>query len=95
MFKRKYDFQTLDIGETQFFHGKIERIRSAASMWGTRYGVWLKVTRVPNGADVTRVESSFSTQRKVHVGINERLKRIEDGIRFLSLLVIQLKDKLP
>lgn len=94
MFKRKYDFAELEVGETKTFLGRLANIRSAASMWGTRYGVWLKVKKAPSGAEVTRVATSFSPQRTVRVTLDQRLQRIEDGIRFLSLLTIQLKKQI-
>lgn len=93
----KYNFQLLSIGETQFTPGNPARIRSAASNWGRRYGIWLKTESVKDGCNVTRVAEPIrkSSQRKVETEV--RLKRIEDGIRFLSVLVVKMKlqmDKL-
>lgn len=93
MFKKKYPFDEIEIDQTIHLRGKLSAIRSAASMWGTRYGVWLTVAKVEGGAEVTR-RATPTKQRSVRVSLDQRLQRIEDGVRFLSVLTIRLMKKL-
>jgi hypothetical protein len=93
--KNKYQFETLEIGETMFVPGKLTAIRTSASMWGTRYGIWLRVRAVQDGAMVERVESAPGWQRGTHAqkkirSVMDQLHEQKDALRAISLLLIQV-----
>lgn len=70
--------------------GKLINIRTAASMWGRRYGFWLKVIPEKNGARVFRRAEPITVKSRVNLTIEQRLQRIEDGVRFISVLLVKL-----
>jgi hypothetical protein len=54
--EQRYPFNSLAIGESIVITGVEGNIRSAASMWGRRYGVWLSTERIDDGVvKVTRI----------------------------------------
>lgn len=81
----KYDFAELEIGQSKLITGNEGNIRSAASMWGTRYGIWFTVSRVDDGVvKVTRVARAFSPKRD----------RIETALRSIAESLIEIKEML-
>lgn len=83
----KYKFNEIEIGESKFVHGQLKLIRGAASMWGRRYSIWLRVKKVPGGGMVTRFAAPIYSRR------NEQLE-VMDALRTLTLLVLDVKNKL-
>ena len=64
LFKAKYHFKDLTIGESMRVMGKPGNIRSAACMQGTRYGLWLRVRGISaNEVEVTRLAAPPSVRR--------------------------------
>lgn len=73
-----YPFQGLQIGESVEVTGIEGNVRSAASMWGTRYGIWLQVNKIDDGfMKVTRIAEPKNIKRK-------------DGLREILLDMTQL-----
>ncbi len=85
----KYHFQDLEIGESMEVCGVEQNIRSAASMYGTRYGIWLQCSRIDDGyVKVTRIETPLRPRTKTlsrHDRVVERL----DAIATLLRLVLE------
>ena len=85
--EKKYHFDELNIGESVEVCGVESNIRSAASMWGTRYGVWLQVTRIDDGyCRVTRLEAPVKYRQKQltkHEQVCERLDAIANLLRLV------------
>lgn len=86
-YSNKYQFHLLDIGDSMFVPGRLENIRSAASMWGKRQSIWLRVVRAESGATVTRTEGPITKVR------NQQLE-IMNALRTLTLLVLEMKQKM-
>lgn len=91
-YRNKYHFEELTIGESIHIIGKIDAIRSSASMWGSRYGIWLRVKKAPQGGIVSRVSDPLHVETKRNLSIAERLSKQEDALRFISLMLIKIKD---
>lgn len=92
---KKYDFETLELGETKFYSGNPKAIRTSASMWGRRYGVFLHTKVDGNrGCWVTRAEAPRRESSRRQLSIEQRLKRIEDSQRFICVILCKLKLKL-
>lgn len=53
--------------------------------------MWLKTEKAPDGAIVvTRVAVPIGSKRKHKVTIEERLQRLEDGQRFIAIMVTKI-----
>lgn len=89
----KYGFKNFHVGETTVFPLVYKNIRSAATMYGTRYGVWFNVEKRPDGFYVTRIEAPPSNKSKRKEALDIRLKRIEDGVRFCSIILVKLQKE--
>lgn len=71
---KTYRFDELDIGESVEITGVEGNIRSAASMWGTRYSIWLQVKKIDDGRMmVTRLEAAAPNRRKKPLPLRELL----------------------
>jgi hypothetical protein len=90
----KYHFQDLEIGESMEVCGVEQNIRSAASMYGTRYGVWLQCTKIDDGyTKVTRIESPIRP-RKQETSRHDRLvERMDAMAELLRLILKKLNDQ--
>jgi len=97
---KKYYFDHLEIGESMFVAGRASNIATAASTWGTRYGIWLRVKRVEDGAVVTRLDGPIrrraveTPDRKQLRSVEDSLDELKDAIRALTMLVLQLKTQI-
>lgn len=90
----KYHFEELEIGESKTYiceEVNEHALRQAATNWGTRYGFWLSVVKADDGYMVTRLEGPPTRKKVRNLLLQERMKRMEDGIRFLSVMVVQVK----
>lgn len=84
---KKYDFNTLAIGESMEVIGNEGNIRSAASNWGTRYGVWLQVQKIDDGVmRVTRYDSPINSKR---LSQYERMEQRLDAMASLLRLILE------
>jgi hypothetical protein len=93
--KRKYYFDELEMGESIEIEGKYSTIYHSAYNWGVRYGVHLRVTRTASGARITRVDAPTHNRKpKTTATQTERLQKLEDALRFVSILVIRIDKKL-
>lgn len=92
--KRKYHFDELDIGEVLFLEGSYKSLYKAAYSWGVRYGIHLKCERTPAGAKLTRVEAPAHSRPPKQLTQTQRLQKLEDALRFISVLVIRIDKKL-
>jgi hypothetical protein len=72
----------------------IARIRTAASNYGRRHGVWLEVSNVPDGIRIVRIAVPPSDKIGDRDSLSSRVRRIEDGVRFLCVTMIQIKNLL-
>lgn len=91
----KYGFEQLQIGESVAIYGKEEAIRTSASEWGRRYGIWLQTRKALDGAIVVqRLEAPTRPTRKRKLSIEERLKQLEDGQRFIAIMVTKIHSLL-
>jgi hypothetical protein len=85
----KYHFQDLEIGESMEVCGIEQNIRSAASMYGTRYGIWLQCSRIDDGyIKVTRIENPIR-QRTIRLSKHEQLCERLDAVAQLLRLVLE------
>lgn len=89
---KSYEFNKLEVGESVEVVGIEGNIRSAASNWGTRYGVWLRVEKIDDGVvRVTRYDSPISQKK---LSQYERLEARLDAVATLLRLVLEkLNDK--
>ncbi len=71
--------------------GQESHLRAAACMMGTRFGIWLSVRKVKQGFDVTRLDVPPSLGRKRKIAVEDRIKRVEEGVRFLCVLLVEVK----
>jgi hypothetical protein len=91
-FKRKYDFYDLDVGESMIITGNEANIRSAASMAGARYGLWLMCEHVDDDAvRVTRIECPRQRKHRgkkrletVMIDLYHVLNDVKDGLHELN-----------
>lgn len=84
--KKVYPFEELEIGESLEVTGIEGNIRSAASMWGTRYGIWLQVTKIDDGVmKVTRFSAPSPTNRK-------RKKTLKETLEIMTELLLEIKE---
>jgi hypothetical protein len=85
----KYNFQDLSIGESKEVTGIEGNIRSSATMWGTRYGIWLQCEKIDDGRiKVTRVPEPISWNKK------ERIDKLEHKVDSLAGLMFRVLDEL-
>lgn len=90
----KYHFRSLDIGESMELE-RIDpaRVRTAATMYGTRYGVWLLVHKTgTDTATVTRVEAP--PVRKKVIGDNHRdegIRKLHDAVATLTGMFLKVQ----
>ena len=90
IFPKKYSYDQLEIGESMEVTGIEGNIRSAASMWGTRFGIWLSVTKIDDGImKVTRVNLPRLDK---HSRMDKLEKRV-DAISDLLRLVLNLNSQ--
>lgn len=84
---KKYYFNELEVGESMEVVGIEGNIRTAASNWGTRYGVWLQVEKIDDGVmKVTRIDEPISPKR---LSQYERLEERMDAMASLLRLVLE------
>ena len=85
----KYPFDGLQIGESVEVVGVEGNIRSSASMWGTRYGIWLQCEKIDDGRiKVTRIDTPVNYKKK------KRIDRLEEKIDMLAGLLLKIHEQL-
>lgn len=98
--RNKYNFHLLEIGGEMFVPGKPAQIRTAATMWGTRYGFWLTTRKAspadnygPTGLWVKRVEDPPRQKKRKREDKTDHqlLKELHDAVRCLTVLICQVK----
>ena len=91
LYEKKYTFDELDIGESMEVTGIEGNIRSAATMWGTRYSIWLQVSKIDDGImRVTRIEAPLRLkQKKLH-----RFEQLEQRLDAMASLLRIILEKL-
>jgi len=90
----KYHFQDLEIGESIEVCGVEQNIRSAASMYGTRYGIWLQCSRIDDGyTKVTRVESPIRPRKRTQSKTDRLVERLDAMASLLRLILERLPPK--
>ena len=89
-YPQKYFFNLLEINESTMTHGTLSAIRTAASAYGRRYGIWLRVDPAPGGAHVTRMAKPLDKRTRTKLTIEERLTKVEDGVRFVAIMVTKI-----
>lgn len=89
--EKKYNFDELNVGESVECIGVESNIRSAASMWGTRYGIWLQVNKIDDGVfRITRMAAPLQPrQKRLH-----RIERIEQRLDAMTNLLRLILEKL-
>ncbi len=90
----KYHFQDLAIGESMEVCGVEQNIRSAASMYGTRYGIWLQCSRIDDGyVKVTRIETPLRFRKRILSRHDRMLERLDAMAELLRLILEKLNEK--
>lgn len=105
-FQKKYPFDELtEVGDSMVLpkdQVKEGNLRSAAAMWGTRYGKWLRVAKLADEAfKVTMVADPPRQHKKVRpqhrppsvatLELQSTLQQHHEALRALTLLVLDLK----
>lgn len=92
----KYRFNELEIGESMEVCGIEQNIRSAASAWGTRYGVWLQVSRIDDGyCKVTRISEPIHARKKELTKHEQLCERMDAMAQLLRLILDKLNGHDP
>lgn len=91
----KYHFQDLEIGESMEVCGIEQNIRSAASEWGTKYGIWLQCSKIDDGyVKVTRISTPLRTRVSPGISKHQQLcERLDAVAKLLRLILEKLNDK--
>ena len=93
----KYGFQDLAIEESMYVPGDPSNIRSAAAMWGTRYGIWLSTRKADGkGLHVTRIADPPRQPKRKREDKTDRqlLKEIHDTLRCLAVIICRMETTL-
>ncbi len=96
-FEQKYPFDELEIGESITITGIEGNIRSAASMWGRRYGVWLTTEHVDDGVvKVTRIpvpleRRNFRHMEEIMTSMLSLLADLQRDVQDLKVGIEKLK----
>lgn len=94
LWEKKYHYEELKIGESIEVTGVEGNIRSAATMWGTRYGIWLQVAKIDDGVmRVTRIEAPLR-ERKKKITRDALLDAKLDAIVSLQRLILERLDEI-
>lgn len=89
--KTKYNLHLLqEPGESMIIHGDGRLIRTAASMWGTRFGVWFSVNMEDGGYRITRLDAPPKKRLTRDLRLEERMDRMEDALRFNSIMLSKI-----
>lgn len=92
---KKYHFDQLEIDDYAIMSGDGPNIRSSASTWGRRYGIWLSVTKHGKKWKITRLPGPLNFKREAehrrYISLEEAINKQHDALRTLTLLVLGLK----
>lgn len=98
MIKPKYNFAALSVGQRVFLPNEDRsKVYQAAHRWSVRKKQYFVVKQRDGGVEVTRVDESpyaKKTRKNPYREVERELVTMRDSIRFLSIMVIRMDQKL-